>query len=73
MFSSKQESTKAEDRGTPEDSPAEGKAIVKQRHKSADESQRQLKPLHSRSMSGPHKTLLPMSPSRLWRRGRTNA
>lgn len=41
--------------GTPKDTPAEGKAILKLRHKSADESQSQLKQLpHRHSMSDPH-------------------
>lgn len=67
VFQQTEESTKAEDIEEPQRTPAEGKAILKQRHKSADESQRQLKPLHSHSMSGPHKTLLLMSPTRMWR------
>lgn len=49
--------------GAPEDSPAEGKVILKLRHKSADELQRQLKQLpHRRRMPGPHKASVLMCP-----------
>lgn len=52
--------------GTPEDSPAEGKAILRLRHKSTDELQGQLKQLpHRRSMPALHKASLLMCPCML--------